>query len=109
MEDQLTEEEQLKAPTGALFIPYSQFPPRKYRKDCFYHCTPAMLIPSCVENVHSCEVCSNNLFLICLINLIIVAMFLATCIGGFISFVNIPNIKFPHYSLTMRYLFDWSS
>ncbi|KAG5054729.1 hypothetical protein JHK85_007239 [Glycine max] len=55
VDDQLTEEEQLKAPTGALFIPYSQFPPRKYRKDCFYHCTPAMLIPSCVENVHSCE------------------------------------------------------
>ncbi|RDX58509.1 Protein CER1-like 2 [Mucuna pruriens] len=53
--DNLTEEEQLKAPKGTLFIPYSQFPPRKYRKDCSYHCTPAMLIPSCVENVHSCE------------------------------------------------------
>ncbi|TKY68824.1 CER 2 [Spatholobus suberectus] len=53
--DELTEEEQLKASKGTLFIPYSQFPPRKYRKDCFYHCTPAMLIPSRVENVHSCE------------------------------------------------------
>ncbi|KAK7386203.1 hypothetical protein VNO78_26245 [Psophocarpus tetragonolobus] len=53
--DDLTEEEQLKAPKGTLFIPYSQFPPRKCRKDCSYHCTPAMLIPSCVENVHSCE------------------------------------------------------
>ncbi|XP_061370527.1 very-long-chain aldehyde decarbonylase CER1-like isoform X3 [Gastrolobium bilobum] len=53
--DGLTEEEQLKAPKGTLFIPYSQFPPKKYRKDCSYHCTPAMLTPSFIENVHSCE------------------------------------------------------
>ncbi|XP_061370526.1 very-long-chain aldehyde decarbonylase CER1-like isoform X2 [Gastrolobium bilobum] len=53
--DGLTEEEQLKAPKGTLFIPYSQFPPKKYRKDCSYHCTPAMLTPSSIENVHSCE------------------------------------------------------
>ncbi|KAG5054723.1 hypothetical protein JHK85_007233 [Glycine max] len=53
--DGLTEEEQLKAPKGTLFIPYTQFPPRKYRKDCFYHCTPAMLAPCSVENIHSCE------------------------------------------------------
>ncbi|RDX81579.1 Protein ECERIFERUM 1, partial [Mucuna pruriens] len=53
--DDLTEEEQLKAPKGTLFIPYTQFPPRKYRKDCSYHCTPAMLAPCSIENVHSCE------------------------------------------------------
>ncbi|KAL2321973.1 hypothetical protein Fmac_026352 [Flemingia macrophylla] len=53
--DELIEEEQLKAPKGTLFIPYSQFPPKKYRKDCSYHWTPAMLIPKSVENVHSCE------------------------------------------------------
>ncbi|RDX68263.1 Protein ECERIFERUM 1, partial [Mucuna pruriens] len=53
--DELSKEEQLKASKGTLFIPYSQFPPMKYRKDCFYHCTPAMLIPSCIENVHACE------------------------------------------------------
>ncbi|KAK7350529.1 hypothetical protein VNO77_09241 [Canavalia gladiata] len=53
--DGLTEEEQQKAPKGTLFIPYSQFPPKKHRKDCSYHCTPAMLAPSSIENVHSCE------------------------------------------------------
>lgn len=53
--DDLTEEEQLKAPKGTLFIPYTQFPPKKYRKDCSYHCTPAMLAPCSIENVHSCE------------------------------------------------------
>ncbi|XP_020238860.1 very-long-chain aldehyde decarbonylase CER1 isoform X1 [Cajanus cajan] len=53
--DELTEEEQLKAPKGTLFIPYSQFQPKKYRKDCSYHWTPAMLIPKSIENVHSCE------------------------------------------------------
>ncbi|CAJ1948842.1 unnamed protein product [Sphenostylis stenocarpa] len=54
--DGLSEEEQQKAPKGTLFIPYTQFPPKKYRKDCFYHSTPAMLAPSSVENIHSCEV-----------------------------------------------------
>ncbi|KAG5054730.1 hypothetical protein JHK85_007240 [Glycine max] len=44
--DELTEEEQLKVPKGAFFIPFSQFPPRKYRKDCSYQYTPAMLVPS---------------------------------------------------------------
>ncbi|XP_057450876.1 very-long-chain aldehyde decarbonylase CER1-like [Lotus japonicus] len=53
--DGLTEEEQVNAPKGTIFIPYSQFPPKKYRKDCSYHCTPAMQIPSSVENIHSCE------------------------------------------------------
>ena len=60
--DGLTEEEQLKAPKGTLFIPYSQFPAKKYRKDCCYHCTPAMLAPSFLENVHSCEVSSMIIF-----------------------------------------------
>ncbi|KAM4089444.1 hypothetical protein ACB094_07G152200 [Castanea mollissima] len=53
--DGLTEEEQLKVPKGTLFIPFSQFPPKKFRKDCLYHITPAMLIPTSLENVHSCE------------------------------------------------------
>ncbi|MED6179452.1 hypothetical protein PIB30_001216 [Stylosanthes scabra] len=51
----LTEEEQMKAEKGTLFIPYSQFPAKKYRKDCSYHCTPAMLAPNSLENLHSCE------------------------------------------------------
>ncbi|KAA8520391.1 hypothetical protein F0562_014647 [Nyssa sinensis] len=53
--DGLTEEEQLKASQGTLFIPFSQFPAKKMRKDCFYHNTPAMLTPKCLENVDSCE------------------------------------------------------
>ncbi|KAL2319374.1 hypothetical protein Fmac_028343 [Flemingia macrophylla] len=53
--DELTEDEQLKAPKGTLLIPYSHFPLKKYRKDCSYHWTPAMLIPKSIENVHSCE------------------------------------------------------
>ncbi|OIW18845.1 hypothetical protein TanjilG_25288 [Lupinus angustifolius] len=53
--EDLSEEEQKKAPKGTLFIPYSQFPPKKYRKDCSFHCTPAMLTPTSLENVHSCE------------------------------------------------------
>ncbi|KAL5134313.1 Protein ECERIFERUM 1 [Glycine soja] len=54
--DELTEEEQLKVPKGPFFIPFSQFPPRKYRKDCSYQYTPAMLVPSILKNVHSCEI-----------------------------------------------------
>ncbi|XP_060219089.1 very-long-chain aldehyde decarbonylase CER1-like isoform X2 [Lycium barbarum] len=53
--DGLSEDEQLKAPKGTLFIPYSQFPPRKARKDCFYFSTPAMITPKNLENVDSCE------------------------------------------------------
>ncbi|CAN4126027.1 unnamed protein product [Withania somnifera] len=53
--DGLSEEEQRKAPKGTLFIPYSQFPPRKARKDCFYFSTPAMTTPKHLENVDSCE------------------------------------------------------
>ncbi|KAI8545554.1 hypothetical protein RHMOL_Rhmol07G0048300 [Rhododendron molle] len=54
--DGLSEEEQQKAPKGTLFIPYSQFPPKKVRNDCLYHHTPAMVAPSSLENLNSCEV-----------------------------------------------------
>ncbi|XP_062175150.1 very-long-chain aldehyde decarbonylase CER1-like isoform X1 [Alnus glutinosa] len=53
--DGLDEEEQLKAQKGTLFIPFSQFPPKKLRKDCSYHSTPAMVTPRHLENLHSCE------------------------------------------------------
>ncbi|XP_056161781.1 very-long-chain aldehyde decarbonylase CER1-like isoform X2 [Syzygium oleosum] len=53
--DDITEEDQLKASKGTLFIPFSQFPPKKLRSDCFYHHTPAMVTPPSLENVHSCE------------------------------------------------------
>ncbi|KAL6289692.1 hypothetical protein ACE6H2_007202 [Prunus campanulata] len=53
--DGLSEEEQLRAPKGTLFLPFSQFPPKKLRKDCFYHYTPAMKTPTSLENVHACE------------------------------------------------------
>ncbi|KAH1055532.1 hypothetical protein J1N35_033597 [Gossypium stocksii] len=53
--DDLTEEEQRTATEGTLFIPFSQFPPKKLRKDCFYHTTPAMQTPMALENVDSCE------------------------------------------------------
>ncbi|MCE7766682.1 hypothetical protein GQL56_29065, partial [Pseudomonas putida] len=51
----LSEDVQLKAPKGTLFIPFSQFPPRKARKDCLYFHTPAMITPKHFENVDSCE------------------------------------------------------
>ncbi|KAM3408441.1 hypothetical protein ACQJBY_001527 [Aegilops geniculata] len=48
--------EQLRAPKGTRFIPYSQFPPRMARKDgCTYSTTPAMSVPKILQNVHSCE------------------------------------------------------
>ncbi|BFG21387.1 hypothetical protein CerSpe_076610 [Prunus speciosa] len=53
--DGLSEEEQLRAPKGTLFFPFSQFPPKKLREDCFYHYTPAMKTPTSLENVHACE------------------------------------------------------
>ncbi|KAK4349290.1 hypothetical protein RND71_032045 [Anisodus tanguticus] len=53
--DRLSKEEQLKAPKGTLFIPFSPFPPKKSRKDCVYFHTPAMIIPKHLENVDSCE------------------------------------------------------
>ncbi|PIN12590.1 hypothetical protein CDL12_14791 [Handroanthus impetiginosus] len=53
--DGLSENEQLKASKGTVFIPYSKFPPKKMRKDCLYNTTPAMLAPKHLENVDSCE------------------------------------------------------
>ncbi|KAL5207284.1 hypothetical protein ABZP36_031719 [Zizania latifolia] len=53
--DGLTDEEQTKAQKGVHFVPYSQFPPNKPRKDCIYHCTPALLVPESFENLHACE------------------------------------------------------
>ncbi|XP_040372439.1 very-long-chain aldehyde decarbonylase CER1 isoform X2 [Rosa chinensis] len=47
--------DQLNAPKGTMFVPFSQFPLKKLRRDCFYHCTPAMKIPRSLENVYSCE------------------------------------------------------
>ncbi|GMY22924.1 protein ECERIFERUM 1-like [Fagus crenata] len=53
--DGWNEDEQLMAPEGTLFIPFSQFPLKKMRKDCFYHSTPAMVTPKSFTNMHSCE------------------------------------------------------
>ncbi|CAL0329524.1 unnamed protein product [Lupinus luteus] len=53
--EQFNEAEQKKAPKGSMFIPFTQFPPKKLRKDCFYHTTPAMITPLSLVNVHSCE------------------------------------------------------
>ncbi|KAK2368782.1 Fatty acid hydroxylase superfamily [Trifolium repens] len=49
------EYEQMKAPPGSFFIPFSHFPPKKIREDCFYHYTPAMITPTTFMNSHSCE------------------------------------------------------
>ncbi|XP_062098062.1 very-long-chain aldehyde decarbonylase CER1-like [Humulus lupulus] len=53
--DGVSKEEQVKAPKGTIFIPFTQFPPHPFRKDCFYHYTPAMHTPTSLENLHSCE------------------------------------------------------
>ncbi|KAJ6401609.1 hypothetical protein OIU84_016916 [Salix udensis] len=53
--DGVKEEDQKKAAEGTLFIPFSQFPPKKLRRDCFYHSIPAMAAPASLENVDSCE------------------------------------------------------
>lgn len=57
--EELTDKEQLKAPKGTTFIPMTQFPPNRLRKDCFYHNTPAMLAPSSLWHLDSCEVCDS--------------------------------------------------
>ncbi|KAK4852775.1 hypothetical protein QYF36_026964 [Acer negundo] len=46
----------MKARKGTLFIPFSQFPPKKLRKDCFYHFTPTMEALPSLENIDSYEV-----------------------------------------------------
>ncbi|KAF6174992.1 hypothetical protein GIB67_026480 [Kingdonia uniflora] len=53
--DGLRKDEQWKAAKGTIFIPFSQFPPTKMRKDCIYHTTPAMMTPKAFQNMHSCE------------------------------------------------------
>ncbi|KAH7525266.1 hypothetical protein FEM48_Zijuj06G0206800 [Ziziphus jujuba var. spinosa] len=53
--DGWNEEEQMMAKKGTIFIPFSQFPPKKLREDCFYFTTPAMVTPSSLKNMHSCE------------------------------------------------------
>lgn len=61
--DGFTVDEQLKAPKGTLFIPFSQFPPKKARSDAFYYHTPSLVAPSFLQNLHSCEVSYyKNLF-----------------------------------------------
>ncbi|RZC85828.1 hypothetical protein C5167_026502 [Papaver somniferum] len=58
--DGFSAEEEKSAPTGSLFIPFSQFPPwmnrkKLVRKDCVYYNTPSLTVPPALENVHSCE------------------------------------------------------
>ncbi|XP_051147332.1 very-long-chain aldehyde decarbonylase CER1-like isoform X1 [Andrographis paniculata] len=53
--DGLSDDDQSKASKGTIFIPFSQFPPKKARKDCVYNYTPSMLAPKHFENVDSCE------------------------------------------------------
>ncbi|KAJ1694009.1 hypothetical protein LUZ63_010707 [Rhynchospora breviuscula] len=53
--DGFEDKEQRRAQKGTKFIPYSQFPLRKMRKNCTYYTTPAMKIPKTLENMHSCE------------------------------------------------------
>lgn len=51
----VSKDEQLKAPKGTLFIPFSHFPPSKARDDAFYCHTPSMIAPPSLQNLHSCE------------------------------------------------------
>ncbi|KAJ6798626.1 protein ECERIFERUM 1-like isoform X1 [Iris pallida] len=53
--DGLSDQEQRKAAKGVQFIPFSQFPPKPLRKDCYYHTTPALMAPKAYENLHACE------------------------------------------------------
>jgi len=54
--DSIDDKEQKMAPQGTIFIPISQFPIKKIRKDCTYLSTPAMKIPETMQNIHACEV-----------------------------------------------------
>lgn len=54
--DGVNQSDQSKASKGTMFIPFSQFPTKKTRKDCWYGSTPAMFAPKHLENVDSCEV-----------------------------------------------------
>ena len=54
--DGLRDQEQEKAATNVQFIPFSQFCPKRVRKDCIYHNTPSLMVPKAYENLHTCEV-----------------------------------------------------
>ncbi|KFK36660.1 hypothetical protein AALP_AA4G153400 [Arabis alpina] len=53
--DGLSKDDQKMAKKGTRFLPFSQFPPTEIQKDCFYHTTPAMIIPDSAQNIDSCE------------------------------------------------------
>ncbi|PAN39047.1 hypothetical protein PAHAL_7G216700 [Panicum hallii] len=53
--DRIDDKQQQRAPKGTIFVPTSQFPLKKIRKDCSYLSAPAMKIPETMENVHTCE------------------------------------------------------
>uniref|UniRef100_M8B148 Very-long-chain aldehyde decarbonylase CER1-like C-terminal domain-containing protein n=1 Tax=Aegilops tauschii TaxID=37682 RepID=M8B148_AEGTA len=53
--DIIDDKQQRRAPSRTIFIPTSQFPLKKTRKDCTYLSTPAMKIPETMQNVHACE------------------------------------------------------
>uniref|UniRef100_A0ACD5V6V6 Uncharacterized protein n=1 Tax=Avena sativa TaxID=4498 RepID=A0ACD5V6V6_AVESA len=53
--DTIDDKQQRRAPNGTIFIPTSQFPLKKTRKDCTYLSSPAMKIPETMQNVHTCE------------------------------------------------------
>ncbi|CAK8543097.1 unnamed protein product [Lathyrus sativus] len=53
--DEWDEDEQMEAPEGSLFIPFSHFHPNYMRESCFYHYTPSMITPNTFMNSHSCE------------------------------------------------------
>ncbi|KAF7002762.1 hypothetical protein CFC21_018203 [Triticum aestivum] len=53
--DIIDDKQQRRAPSGTIFIPTSQFPLKKTRKDCTYLGSPAMKIPETMQNVHTCE------------------------------------------------------
>ncbi|CAL5193348.1 unnamed protein product [Lathyrus oleraceus] len=53
--DEWDENEQMEAPEGSLFIPFSHFPLNNMRESCFYHYTPSMITPNTFTNSHSCE------------------------------------------------------
>uniref|UniRef100_A0A803NCG4 Uncharacterized protein n=1 Tax=Chenopodium quinoa TaxID=63459 RepID=A0A803NCG4_CHEQI len=53
--EDLTKDEQSMASKGTIFVPFSQFPPKKIRNDCFYLNTPSLVAPKSFGNLHSCE------------------------------------------------------
>ncbi|XP_078173699.1 very-long-chain aldehyde decarbonylase GL1-5-like [Carex rostrata] len=53
--DGIEDKDQRRAQKGTKFIPFSQFPLKKARKNCTYYTTPAMKIPKSLQNMHSCE------------------------------------------------------